>query len=920
MFLQRPAPKSKAQQRAPLDAQVDVVLSKMKRAPRTVQRGRQKGPTLGHRDAQGTLHYPAVTGDKNKLYNIARRLKRSQHTVVGLQTELAGATEQEEQAVERERKRSRKHTEVGAVTSAANVAISMAGQHTNCTNYRAVDATRNLQDLDKWERGLFPESTAVKRKSNDLAMGMVEALRPLIDESNVSFPVNRLIALLINQTGWAIHGIAKDPITGLFDLVRAVVLWIAITCDGASMMENGRGYLLEALKAIGYDVTRWLSGRAAAEPTDEDSEGHQSARACILSGMLAGTGNYENNFDLSGENFKRLAYYATHPFIHPRIGLASVLNVALPQDMSSIWKYTGLGAGSLQARLFCPYCCCIGDNRGMPAYSRCSHCRRVDPEEQFPCCHHDMVEGHVHAAAAPLADAHNSAEEVRELCLALDTAARSSVRLAKDVSAAARKAVKLCNTASVQTGPFLQRAPVVTQLAQATSKAAASISVCLDACHLAVQAVTLEARVALAAGSTTAQIMAHAVVSLSTTKTAAETAATALSDTYLCSALTLAAREETAAMYTATARPGPAPTELAGECVKGLVKQLLKMADMVQAVHTAAVELCKASHNATTAVGAVPRSWAGDIGSVLFRPDSDHSQAHRLLSFARDTLKIDFDRDARPIADCTIAQLKVAIMHWYDSHDAHPENIGTLKPASVQAQLRARFLDEATMQDWLGRHMDLAPGVDPAHLDRREVLLAVLQFADRLELCMQRRSHTTTSFVNDDGSPLVHSYLREVELFVMCILHAYMRVGEKLVNLLLGELKTRTDISKVEAQRRWVALRMGINQVLHPPSPDEEPESELDTAPPSPTAQQSDPPSPASTPEYDTDFMGYLGDTFGPQRDKAPKGRRADAAQESCVAFPDFNSSDCRFRMDGNDQKKLWANFGLLLNIGPRVP
>ncbi|KAJ1403700.1 hypothetical protein B484DRAFT_470271, partial [Ochromonadaceae sp. CCMP2298] len=777
------------------------MLCKMSRAARAVHRGQQKGPTLGHRDAQGTLHYPAVTGDKTKLYNIARRLKRSQSTVVGLQTDLAGATAQEEQAVERERKRSRKHTEPAAVSSAANVAICMAGQHIKCTNYRAVDATRKMEDLGKWERGLFPESTTVKRRSNDLAMGMVQALRPLIDETKVSLPIDRLIALLIDQTGWAKHGVAMDPVTGLFDLTLAVVLWIAITCDGASMMENGRGYLLEALKAIGYDITRRLSGRGAAGPGEVDSEGHQSARACIISGMLAGTDNYENNFDLSGENYKRLAYYATHPFIHPTTGLAYKLHVALPQDMSSIWKYTGLGAGSSQARLPCPYCCCIGDNRGMPAYARCSDCKRVDPEEVFACCHHDMVEGHVHTAAAPLADAHQYTEEVRQQCLTLDTAARSSVRVAKEAGATARKAVKLCNGASVQAGPWVRRAPVVTALEEATSQAAASISICLDACLLAAQAATEEARVARAAASSVVQIMAHSTVTLSTTKAATEAAATALSHTYLCTALTTAAREETAAMLTATARPVPAATALASECVKGLVKQLRKMGDLVEAVHTAAVGLYTASQNATTAVGAIPRSWAGDIGAILFRPDSDHSQIHRLLRFARDTLKIHFDRDARPIASCNIAQLKVAIMHWYDSHDAHPENIGSLKPASVEAQLRARFIDEATMLDWVGRHMDLPPGVDAAHLDRREVLLAVLQFADRLELCMQPRTHTTTSFVNADGSPLVHSYLREVELFVMCILHAYMRVGEKLINLLLGELKTRTDISKTEAQR-----------------------------------------------------------------------------------------------------------------------
>ncbi|KAJ1385196.1 hypothetical protein B484DRAFT_440440, partial [Ochromonadaceae sp. CCMP2298] len=68
-------------------------------------------------------------------------------------------------------------------------------------------------------------------------------------------------------------------------------------------------------------------------------------------------------------------------------------------------------------------------------------------------------------------------------------------------------------------------------------------------------------------------------------------------------------------------------------------------------------------------------------------------------------------------------------------------------------------------------------------------------------------------------------------------------------------------------------------------------------------------------PAYPEEFLDYLGDTFGPQRDKAPKGRRADAAPEICIKFPDFNSADCRFRMDGTDQKVLWANFSTLLDL-----
>ncbi|KAJ1382011.1 hypothetical protein B484DRAFT_440808, partial [Ochromonadaceae sp. CCMP2298] len=217
--------------------------------------------------------------------------------------------------------------------------------------------------------------------------------------------------------------------------------------------------------------------------------------------------------------------------------------------------------------------------------------------------------------------------------------------------------------------------------------------------------------------------------------------------------------------------------------------------------------LMGAAITATSTARAAPTHWAEDVRTILSNPGADANVA-TTRRFARDHLGLQQTRDRRSTVDCTGDQLHQAIGDWYFTNDVRPDNIGSVGARVIDIQLGVRFADAGSLHRWMSRNM---PGVEhPAAEDveaRRTVLRHVLHFARTLGFCTQKRTYTSPDFVERDGSPRVYEYMRDIELFVMCILHAEMRVGEKIINLLLDELRLREDIDTAEKKERWARFQ-----------------------------------------------------------------------------------------------------------------
>jgi hypothetical protein len=70
---------------------------------------------------------------------------------------------------------------------------------------------------------------------------------------------------------------------------------VAMSNDGASLLSNGAGYVLETVKPIGDDITCQLSGHGPGA-TAAVGYGAQSCRAGVVSGVLTGPDSKELSF------------------------------------------------------------------------------------------------------------------------------------------------------------------------------------------------------------------------------------------------------------------------------------------------------------------------------------------------------------------------------------------------------------------------------------------------------------------------------------------------------------------------------------------------------------------------------------------------------------------------------------------------
>jgi hypothetical protein len=109
------------------------------------------------------------------------------------------------------------------------------------------------------------------------------------------------------------------------------------------------------------------------------------------------------------------------------------LVVALPQDMSAIWKFTGLGGASASTRHFCSYCACHCELRGMPSLETCLDCKRLYPNGERVCHHHTFVEGKSHYAAGHMQDARDSHTAVQTICHKLEALLKTAPNHLTDV-------------------------------------------------------------------------------------------------------------------------------------------------------------------------------------------------------------------------------------------------------------------------------------------------------------------------------------------------------------------------------------------------------------------------------------------------------------------------------------------------------
>ncbi|KAJ1382633.1 hypothetical protein B484DRAFT_411401, partial [Ochromonadaceae sp. CCMP2298] len=335
-----------------------------------------------------------------------------------------------------DRQRRQKHTDPGAAFSAERFMQTQLDQSIYSLNMSHIDILRGMKQLDKDKIGFIPSRSTVQRAHKALSLSASSLFRPSWDSKK---------CMLSHQAD--VQHAAREP-DGEFDTNtdywrEARAFGVGLTLEGAMLKEGGKGCLIEALKPNEREIIELISasGRRVAA-TGLPRGGEQSTDACIISAWLQGKNRTETNMELSGARFRAFSWYADHPFVHSKTGKLYHLAVAFPMDLKAIWTLTGLGGGPHICRHMCPFCPQLSTHQGSYSLYRCHDCLRVDPHEEFPCCHTEFVIGAAHELALSLQEARDAARQAGTALILLEEAAAiaqtNSTLAIKALTAAAR--------------------------------------------------------------------------------------------------------------------------------------------------------------------------------------------------------------------------------------------------------------------------------------------------------------------------------------------------------------------------------------------------------------------------------------------------------------------------------------------------
>ncbi|KAJ1406339.1 hypothetical protein B484DRAFT_404159, partial [Ochromonadaceae sp. CCMP2298] len=478
-------------------------------------------------------------------------------------------------------------------------------------------------------------------------------------------------------------------------------------------------------------------------------------------------------------------------------------------DLKSIQTLTGCGGGSSSCKQFCTFCPQHSELRGQPSLKRCPCCLVNDPGQEFECHHHAFLGGADIAGVLPTQTARESAQEVCASSRSLLVATSGLLNMSTALSKAAKKAVGAARAADLTTFPARARAPLALQALHSVEAAVAASVELLAAVARAQASVSAEARLASDGGIT--PLIVGPVSQTALTDTTAVIAAFAHAGT----AFSLAAGEATAARVQAEAWPVIRGTlkQTAVDALSRLYTACRMMEEHVSAASTHCGALHQDAEAARVAAALAPISWAVDVRTIIARPHAD-APAAVWLAFAQDVLCLTQDVEDKPIQQSTDPQVRKAIAAWYLLHDVYPDNVKKVPLAVLKVQLKVRPR-AGDLLHWMAKHMVGQPLPGPQDVAaHRAVLVEVLYGAYRLEHLLQPRYFTSERFLDQQGKPKRWEYFRDIELFVLCILHAEMRIGEKLINMLLGELRLRKDLFPAEKLDRWKAVQLGMNRIL----------------------------------------------------------------------------------------------------------
>lgn len=152
---------------------------------------------------------------------------------------------------------------------------------------------------------------------------------------------------------------------------------------------------------------------------------------------------------------------------------------------------------------------------------------------------------------------------------------------------------------------------------------------------------------------------------------------------------------------------------------------------------------------------------------LSFPSSTDLVPIHR--KFAEERLHITATQGGKPIVKATGAEIKAEICRWNETYVVDPFNIDTVDIRVIEQQLAIRMPSAAVREEFAS---SVIPQTIARPVPPRELLRYVMDAGQTLEAARRIKGH-----------PRV---IDHVEACIPCILHAEIRIGEKLIVLMVS--------------------------------------------------------------------------------------------------------------------------------------
>lgn len=238
-------------------------------------------------------------------------------------------------------------------------------------NLTSLEGFRNIQELEKYEKGFIPSRQTVQRTQNKFTKFMssrVPFYHEYVEElsSEIAyFDPEQLLEYLLEQYG------LKE--TAMHDSVE-----IAVTADGATLM-NDIGHV-----TIGYKI---VDKRARLpESLRHLKDGFQSVNLCFPIRTIVSSESKDVYMKFLKPVYDFVSNISEHGF-----GCYKKFKVLGPHDGKATFNVLSRGGGAKVAKYFCPYCVCTSEDIMTCKTSKLICCVSCN-EKNTTCKHWDVMD------------------------------------------------------------------------------------------------------------------------------------------------------------------------------------------------------------------------------------------------------------------------------------------------------------------------------------------------------------------------------------------------------------------------------------------------------------------------------------------------------------------------------------------------